>query len=79
MASYIFTYLRPSYKCVQDGLELELPDLSYTFAQTFTEFDLQSFPPGRVKADFLKWRLWTSVIELVSQLPSLKCSCTSKA
>ena len=36
VASYIFTYLKPSYKRVRSGLELKLPELSYTFAQTFT-------------------------------------------
>lgn len=36
VASYVFTYLNPNYKYVGSGLEVELPDLSYTFAQTFT-------------------------------------------
>lgn len=37
LASHAFTYLKPCLKRVRNGLELELPDLSYTFTQIFTQ------------------------------------------
>lgn len=73
VASYVFTYLKPSYKCVHRGLELELPDSSYTFCtdshvnSIFSPFHLAGW-----KLTFWKWGLWTSVLELGSRLPSLK-------